>query len=166
MPLTCIVLAAGASRRLGRPKQLVEFEGEPLIVRAERIARAVATTIVVTRPEFAHLVQNAVINEAPEEGMASSIRAGVAACEGDVILMLCDQPLITSTHLYALADAHAPIAATAYAGTLGVPAFFASTFREELLALRGDVGAKSVIAAHRDIVAAVPFEDASVDVDV
>ena len=165
MALTCIVLAAGASRRLGHPKQLVEFEGEPLIVRAARIASAVAPTVVVTRPEFADLVPHAVINEAPDEGIASSIRAGVNACDGDVLLMLCDQPLITSAHLRALVDAHAPIAATAYSGTLGVPALFAAEFRDELLALRGDVGAKKVIEAHRDLVAAVAFERAAVDVD-
>lgn len=165
MPLTCIVLAAGASRRLGHPKQLVEFEGEPLLVRAARLARCVAPTIVVTRHEFAALVPGAIVNESPDEGMASSIRLGVAACDGDVLLMLCDQPLITAEHLRALVEAHAPIAATAYAGTLGVPAFFAKEFRDELLALRGDVGAKRVIERHREVVVGVRFEAAAVDVD-
>jgi molybdenum cofactor cytidylyltransferase len=158
-----IVLAAGFSRRLGHPKQLVEIDGEPLIRRAARIARAVAPTIVVTRREFAF--DDALINEHAEEGMASSIRLGVAACEGDVLLMLCDQPHITSEHLQALIDANAPIAATGYAGVAGVPAFFASEFRDELLALRGDVGAKSIIERHRDVVVRVPLPEAEIDVD-
>jgi len=165
VPLTCIVLAAGFSRRLGHPKQLVEFEGETLLARASRIAREVAPTIVVTRREFAELVPDAIVNEDAEEGIASSIRAGVAACDGDVLLMLCDQPLITAGHLRALVDAHAPIAATAYSGTLGVPAFFAAEFREELLALQGDSGAKSVIERHRGVVVGVVFEGAATDVD-
>lgn len=166
MPLTCIVLAAGFSRRLGYPKQLVQFEGETLLARASRIAREVGRTIVVTRAEFAPLVPDAIVNDEAEEGIASSIRAGVRACDGDVLLMLCDQPRITVEHLRALIDAHAPIAATAYAGTLGVPAFFTAKFREELLALRGDAGAKRVIEAHREVVAGVAFEDAAIDVDV
>lgn len=165
MPLTVIVLAAGASRRLGHPKQLVERDGETLLARASRIAHEVGKTIVVTRREFASLVPDAIVNELPDEGIASSIRLGVAACSGAVLLMLCDQPLISAEHLRKLIDAKAPIAATAYSGTLGVPAFFASEFRDELLALRGDSGAKSVIERHREVVVGVAFEGAAIDVD-
>ena len=164
MPVTIIVLAAGASKRLGHPKQLVVVDGETLLARAYRIAIAVAPTIVVTRREFAF--GNALINEHAEEGMASSIRLGVAACDGDVLLMTCDQPHVTSSHLRALIDADAPIAATAYAGIAGVPAFFSAEFRDELLALRGDVGARSVIERHRDVVVAIPLPEAELDVDV
>ena len=161
-----IVLAAGFSRRRGSPKQLAMFEGETLIARAARIAASVGDAIVVTTPEFATGLQaRVVINDEAEEGMASSIRAGVAACDDDVLIMLCDQPHVTAAHLRALADARAPIAASAYAGTLGVPAYFAREFRAELLALRGDRGAKAIIDAHRELVAAVPFEEGAVDVD-
>lgn len=162
--MTIVILAAGASKRLGHPKQLVEIGGETLLARAYRIASAVAPAIVVTRRELAF--GDAVINEHPEEGMASSIRLGVAACDGDVLLMTCDQPHVTSAHLRALIDAGAPIAATAYAGIAGVPAFFARQFREELLALRGDVGARRVIERHREVVVAIPLPEAELDVDV
>jgi molybdenum cofactor cytidylyltransferase len=162
--VSIIILAAGFSKRLGHPKQLVEIDGETLLARACRIASAVAPTIVVTRREFA--VGDAIVNEHAEEGMASSIRLGVAACDGDVLLMTCDQPHVTSEHLRALIDAHAPIAATAYAGIAGVPAFFAREFREELLALRGDVGARSVIERHREVVVAIPLPEAELDVDL
>lgn len=161
--MTIVILAAGASRRLGRPKQLVEIDGETLLARAHRIASAVAKTIIVTRREFAF--GDAIVNEHGEEGMASSIRLGVAACDGDVLLMTCDQPHVTSEHLRALIDARAPIAATAYAGIAGVPAFFAREFRDELLALRGDVGARSVIERHREVVVAIPLPEAELDVD-
>jgi molybdenum cofactor cytidylyltransferase len=162
--VTIIVLAAGFSRRLGHPKQLVEIDGEPLIRRAHRVASAVAPTIVVTRNEFAF--GDALINEQAGEGMASSIRLGVAACDGDVLLMTCDQPYVTSAHLRALIDANAPIAATAYADVAGVPALFAKEFRGELLALRGDVGARAIIERHREVVVTVPLPEAELDIDV
>jgi molybdenum cofactor cytidylyltransferase len=164
VPVTIIILAAGASRRLGHPKQLVKIDGETLLARAHRIASAVAPTIVVTRQEFAF--GNALINEHPDEGMASSIRLGVQSCDGDVLLMTCDQPHVTSEHLRALIAAHAPIAATAYAGIAGVPAFFAHEFRNELLALHDDIGARSIIEAHRDVVVTIPLPEAEFDVDV
>ena len=169
MSVTCIVLAAGFSRRLGRPKQLLMFEGEPLVVRAARTALRVAPTVVVIPPDDA--IRDAlrgfdlIENRDREEGIASSIRAGLAATEGDVLLTLCDQPHVTSDHLRALIDAYAQLAATSYRGTVGVPAFFAAKFRDELLALRGDVGAKRVIEAHRDELVAIPFEAAGLDVD-
>lgn len=160
-----IVLAAGFSRRRGAPKQWVEIDGETLIHRAARIATEVGEVIVVTTREFADLEFRVVINESADEGMASSIRAGVAACDDDVLITLCDQPHVTADHLRALVSANAPIAATAYSGTIGVPAYFAAEFRDELLALRGDVGAKRIIEAHRDVVKAIPFEAAAIDVD-
>ncbi len=164
MSVTIVVLAAGASKRLGHPKQLVQIDDETLLARAFRIASAVAPTIVVTRREFAF--GEAIVNEHPEEGMASSIRLGVAACDGDVLLMTCDQPHVTSEHLRALIDAGAPIAATAYSGIAGVPAFFARELREELLALQGDVGARNIIEAHRNVVVMIPLPEAELDVDL
>jgi molybdenum cofactor cytidylyltransferase len=172
---TIIVLAAGASKRLGRPKQLLQFDGETLLERAIRIASEVESVIVVVgggqpppavrTAEGGCPPQKLIINPNPEEGIASSIRVGVAATEGDVLLMLCDQPLITADHLRALIAAKSPIAATGYSGISGVPTFFAAKFRDELLALRGDVGAKQLIERHRDELVTIPFDDAALDVD-
>jgi len=158
-----IVLAAGFSRRRGSPKQLVTIDGETLIHRAARIASEVGEVIVVTTPEFP--VPFRMVMNPANDGIASSIRAGVAACDDDVLITLCDQPHVTAEHLRALANANAPIAATAYSGTLGVPAYFAREFRDELLSLSGDQGAKRIIEAHRDVVKAIVFEDAAIDVD-
>jgi molybdenum cofactor cytidylyltransferase len=79
--------------------------------------------------------------------------------------MLCDQPLITIDHVRELIAIDAPIAATGYTGIAGVPAVFAPEFASELLALRGDRGARVVIEAHRDITRVVTFENAAVDID-
>ena len=151
-----IVLAAGFSRRLGRPKQDVVFEGETLLARATRIAREVADDVVVVTREN---------NPHAEEGMASSIRTGVALAGPDarLLITLCDQPLVTAAHLRALLAIDAPVVATGYAGIAGVPAVFAPELVPELLALRGDRGARSIIEQHGARV--VFFEDAAMDVD-
>jgi molybdenum cofactor cytidylyltransferase len=170
--LTAIVLAAGFSRRFGSPKQLFVLDGEPLVHRAARIARDVARTVVVV-PAGAPAIRDAlrdldvtvIENADAAEGVASSIRAGVAACEGDVLLLVCDQPGVDAAHLRALVDADAPLAASGYDGTLGVPAFFSAHYRDELLALRGDAGAKRVLLAHANDAAVLPLRDAA-DLDV
>lgn len=155
--VVAIVLAAGFSTRLGTPKQDVLFDGETLLQRAERLARAVADDVIVVTPQ---------LNPDAAEGIASSIRAGVRlAGDSRILIMLCDQPLITADHLRELVAIDAPIVATGYAGITGVPAVFAPEFASELLALRGDRGARVVIEAHRDVTRVVIFEAAAVDID-
>ncbi|HEX6097216.1 MAG TPA: nucleotidyltransferase family protein [Thermoanaerobaculia bacterium] len=156
MRVVAIVLAAGFSRRLGRPKQSLVFEGETLLDRATRIAREVADDVVVVTREN---------NPGAEEGMASSIRTGVSLAGPDarLLITLCDQPLVTADHLRALIAVDAPIVATGYAGIAGVPAVFAPELVPELLALRGDRGARALIEEHGARV--VFFEEAAVDVD-
>ncbi|HEX2061168.1 MAG TPA: nucleotidyltransferase family protein [Thermoanaerobaculia bacterium] len=155
MRVVAIVLAAGSSSRLGRPKQGLVFEGETLLARATRLAREVADEVVVVTREN---------NPDADEGIASSIGVGVrAAGEARLLILLCDQPRITAEHLRALLAVDAPIVATGYRGIAGVPAVFAPRFIPELLALRGDRGARAVIARHDPHV--IPFEDAAVDID-
>ncbi len=158
MRVVAIVLAAGSSARLGRPKQSIVVDGETLLQRAERVARSVAGEVIVVTEH---------LNPDAAEGIASSIRTGVRLAGDDarILITLCDQPLVTAEHLRALLDIDAPIVATGYAGTAGAPAVFAPSLIPELLALRGDRGARAVIEAHRDIAKVIPFEDAAVDID-
>ena len=155
--VVALVLAAGASRRLGYPKQNVIYEGETLLDRATRIAREVADEVIVVTREN---------NPDADEGMASSIRAGVARAGSDarILITLCDQPRVTAAHLRALIALDAPIVASGYAGIAGVPAVFAPSLIPELLALHGDVGARAIIDRHGAEV--VPFEEAAYDVDL
>ena len=147
MSVVAVILAAGFSTRLGTSKQDIVFEGETLVERAERLARAVADEVIVVTPA---------LNPDAAEGIASSIRAGVrlAGDNARVLIMLCDQPLITIEHLRELLAIDAPIVATGYADIAA-----------ELLALRGDRGARAVIEAHRHVTRVVAFEDAAVDID-
>jgi CTP:molybdopterin cytidylyltransferase MocA len=166
-----IVLAAGASRRLGVPKQLLQVEGTSLVRRAVLAAAATAPSalIVVTgaladvAAEIGDLGVRVVSCTAWNEGLAASLRAGIGALtdEAAALIVLCDQPALGGAHLQALVarwrrDPNAAVA-SAYAGVHGVPAIFPRSWFADLLALRGDVGARELLrrrAARVDTVAA------------
>jgi CTP:molybdopterin cytidylyltransferase MocA len=174
--VTAVVLAAGGSRRLGRPKQLVTIGGEPLVRRVARVAGEVASGVCVVLGARAGEVAAAldgmpvrtVINERWEEGVGSSIACGALAVrEGDSLLLTtCDQPHLSTAHLAALLAAHAAsggVVASRYAGTIGVPAIFPPALRGALAALGGDRGAKALIAAHH--AAAIDWPEGEWDID-
>ena len=169
-PTVAVILAAGGSSRLGRPKQLLDYHGEPLIVHAVRVALGVECdrTLVIwsdAAPPPPLQGVELIENRDWREGISSSIRAAVRAAgeHARLLLTLVDQPLVTAGHLRTLVETNAPIVATGYRGIAGVPAVFGPEFRDELLALRGDRGARAVIEKHGAVV--VPFEAAAIDVD-
>lgn len=183
--IPAIILAAGQSRRLGRPKQLVEFEGEMLLARTIRTAReAGASPIFVVLGANAQLIRDSValapaspvINEAWEEGIASSIRTGLRAAiqsapnSPAILMMTCDQPRITSTHLASLVHAfrnqpEPTIVASAYAGVRGIPAIFPSPTFPQLLALQGDTGARRLLLNPPCPLVESPFQGGEIDID-
>ncbi len=179
--VSAVVLAAGGSTRLGRPKQLLRVGGESLVARAVRAAGgpACSETIVVlgagadaVRAELASLPVRTVVNAGWPTGIASSIRTGLSAVDAAadaVLFVVCDQPALNAGVLDGLVEAFragtAGIVASGYAGTLGVPALFARSYFEELAALRGDTGARSVIRAHSGDVVERPFAGGEEDVD-
>ncbi len=157
-----IVLAAGASTRLGSPKQLVRLGAETLLERAVRIAREAgcAPVVVVLGANAAAVLAACslgdaviVINADWAEGMSASIACGVAAVEGEVdsvILMACDQPSVTPAHLRAL-QATGSMTASAYADRRGIPAFFPAAAFDDLLELHGDQGARALLKSARSV---------------
>ena len=167
------VLAAGRSARMGQPKALIEFGGEPLIRRAVRVALGAGCdrTFVVwgAVPLCAPclgLDATLLFNPQWEEGIAASIRVAAENARGSrLLLMTVDQPLVTSEHLRALLASDAPVVATGYSGIAGIPAVFAPAVLGELLELEGDRGARGVIEAHRRELEVVTLEDAAFDVD-
>ena len=170
MKVLAVVLAAGSSRRLGRPKQLLEFRGRPLVRHAAIVALAAGAAETAVIGPFQDALKGLPVtvlpNDEAEEGISASIRLAVDHARGRHILFtLCDQPLVTSDHLRELMAKKASIVATSYAETVGVPAIFAPELAGELRALSGDVGARAVINAHRPEVVSVRFEAAAVDID-
>jgi molybdenum cofactor cytidylyltransferase len=171
--IVAAVLAAGASVRLGRPKQLLEYRGEPLIRHAVRVAMGAgcSNTLVIVPPNtFVDALQGldvlVVENSDWQKGVSSSIRAAVkAAPDARILFTLCDQPLVTSEHLQDMIKVNAPIVATEYRGITGVPAAFGPQFAAQLSALNGDQGARSIIVAHLDDVVPIRLEEAAVDID-
>jgi CTP:molybdopterin cytidylyltransferase MocA len=185
MPVAAIILAAGESRRLGRPKQLVTWQGETLLNRAIRMATeaTVSPVLVILGAQFeavrASIESPSAIpvhNDHWRQGMGSSIVTGMRAlhvCAPDaagVVLMGCDQPRLTADHLRALlapfASADSPlIVASSYAGVQGVPALFPRDTFAELRSLRGEKGARSVIEQASCPIVAIEFEGGGVDID-
>jgi molybdenum cofactor cytidylyltransferase len=179
-----ILLAAGSSSRLGKPKQLLPYMGQPLIASMVReiMASELEWLIVVLGAE-ADVIQkeingrnlHIVINDGWKEGMASSIRIGIEAAmkvdssiEG-VIFFVSDQPFINASLIHNLVSKHfeggAAIVASAYANTIGIPAFFHHSLFHELLRLQGDSGAKRIMQQHPDLVADVLFPRGNIDID-
>ena len=176
-----LILAAGGSRRLGRPKQLLRWQGRTLLERAVDCARRVVPgrVIVVLGAEAALI--RATLNEdrietvqngAWHEGIASSISVGIEALPASaeaVLILLCDQPLVDSAHLAAMLDAwrNEPnrIVASQYNSTCGVPALFPAMYFERLKALTGDKGAQPLLVEFDRNVAKIPFTRAALDID-
>ncbi|HEY8072635.1 MAG TPA: nucleotidyltransferase family protein [Labilithrix sp.] len=180
MSVVCAVLAAGASRRLGRPKQLVAMDGRPLVRHVvERVRSQAFSALAVVVGAHAREVEAAldgarvaiVANDAWDEGVGSSIRAAVKWARREradaLAIVLADQPRVDAAHLERLVDAWregSPIAASAYGGTRGAPAVFdASTF-DALASLEGDRGAARVVRAERRA-AAVDWPEGAIDID-
>jgi CTP:molybdopterin cytidylyltransferase MocA len=184
MPAAAVVLAAGASQRmasLGKPKQLIQIENEFLIDRAIRLATEAGCVPVIavlgaqseTIKAQANLLAQITVNTAWEEGIASSIRAGVVAAKklaprpDALMIMTCDQPAVTTHHLRALLTAAnaGVIAASVYSGQAGIPAVFPHLYFEELMMLQGDTGAKALLKKHAAAVCGIPLEGGDLDLD-
>jgi molybdenum cofactor cytidylyltransferase len=157
--LGAVVLAAGASLRLGRPKQLVLHEGESLLRRSTRLALSCADPVVVVLPpdpvpflgELEGLDVLPKANPNAAEGPAASLRLGLRSLPpvDGALLLAVDQWALTAQDLTRLvadfaADPTRPAAAR-YAGTLGIPAILPRANFEEALTLRGDRGAKALL---------------------
>jgi molybdenum cofactor cytidylyltransferase len=178
-----ILLAAGSSSRLGRPKQLINYQGKTLIQNAIEAAQySAADDLVVVLGSNSELIQTGIESkEVPvlvhthwEEGMSSSMQCGLrylleASQVEQVILMLCDQPYVSQGLLDQLMfekkASGKGIVACSYVGTVGVPALFDQTYFPELLALQGTEGAKKVILNHHADTFLIDFPLGAIDLD-
>jgi CTP:molybdopterin cytidylyltransferase MocA len=178
-----LVLAAGASRRMGRPKQLLSVGGRPLLEHV--VAQASASRldeILVVLGASADAVRDQVdfgrartlVNPGHAAGMSSSLRVGLAALGADVeraVVILGDQPAVSGELLDELLDLQAgsglPAAALSFGGLLHPPVVLRRELWGDLESLEGDVGCRALIRAKPELVAALPASsDAGHPVDV
>jgi molybdenum cofactor cytidylyltransferase len=179
-----VILAAGASTRMGTPKQLIELHGRPLIIRAVEAALASnAWPVVVVlganaekiRPLLARLPILISENPAWSEGMASSIRTGVTTIQqfsrslDAVVFALCDQPAFTTDVIRQLVQTHHDtgrgIVAAHYSGRNGAPALFLREHFHTLSVLTGEEGARNLLNGDPAAIATVNLPGLAVDLD-
>lgn len=180
-----ILLAAGVSARMGRPKQLLDWGGRPMIrhVAEQALASRLAGLVVVTGAEATasraaltglggpvHTVEN------PDyaAGQAVSLRAGLAvlpASTAAALVLLVDQPFVTPGLINTILTAYetGPTALAIvprYQGRRGNPVLLTAALFPELAALEGDVGARPILERHADRVRWLDVDDPAVVADV
>lgn len=179
-----VILAAGASTRMGQPKQLLPLEGKPLVVRAVEAALASPAWPVVVvlganaaaiRPVLAKHPVLIAESSAWAEGMAASIRAGVTTLQQfsrslqGVVVALCDQPAFSADVIQRLVDAYqasgAGIVAAHYRGRNAAPALFLREHFAALTALTGEEGARHLLNESGFKIATVDLPELATDLD-
>lgn len=180
--VAAIVLAAGASTRMGQSKQLLPVGGQPMVrkVTAAACESELAQVVVVVgahadavRLALTGLPVDIVFNDSWAEGMSTSMRAGLSALTSGiqaVLIVLADQPGLTPDLLDTLVARYhasrAAIVAPFYQGQRGNPVLFDRSLLGELKATRGDQGGRMLILQHERDVERVEVDDPSVLLDV
>ena len=179
-----IILAAGASTRMGHVKQLLPWKGSTLLQHAidEVLSSEIDETVVVLGANKRLIEEqtnlsgvDSVFNAKWEEGMASSIVTGLkhllskAPEIGAVLIVLCDQPLLDKNNYNRLIKKiitnKNKIISSSYSDQLGVPVVFDKRFFSDLLKLRGEQGAKKLLATYNSEVIGVEAGDKAIDLD-
>jgi molybdenum cofactor cytidylyltransferase len=186
MRISTLILAAGSSSRLGRPKQILRFEGQTLIERIAQVALEVTDYVLVVlganeaeiSPHLELLLSthpkqfDSVINSKWKDGIGSTLSFGVqklAEASDAILILLSDQPFVDEVLLRKIlqgfAENKSPIVACSYANQLGVPILIGKQFFEELILLQRDKGAKEILNKHIGKVLSIDFPDGILDVD-
>ncbi|MDD1621262.1 MAG: nucleotidyltransferase family protein [Methylococcaceae bacterium] len=176
-----VILAAGASTRMGSPKQLLVWENRTLLEHAVLNARSLLQErCVVVLGAHAEAIQasinlngaSVIVNPHWQEGIASSIRAGIRALPASAnsaVILLCDQPLIGAEQIRTLLNGWqnepSRIVASYYRDGAGVPAVFPTEFFGELLNLEGDRGAKKLLMKFDESLLKIALPEAALDID-
>lgn len=179
-----VIIAAGESKRLGAPKQLLVIQDDTMLNRLIKMVNkalglpiylVLGANAVLIKSQLPDVNVNIVENKDWQEGMGSSIRTGVQAVVDSaenfngVLILVCDQPYVTEVSLQSLiqlqAEKRSPIAASFYANIAGTPAIFHQSVFPELLALKEDQGAKRIMLAREQELAKLQFDKGVLDID-
>lgn len=176
MPIVAIVPAAGLSSRMGGPNKLLMPWGDGTVVGSvvAALIKSGLEVVVVTGRDASHVAEAVdcptVFNPAFAEGLGGSIAAGAGAAPSadGYLIALGDMPEVSPRVIRALMEAFASkddILAPVYESGQGHPVLFGAAYFEELCALKGDVGARSILAAHRDRLRLIPVDGELQDLD-
>lgn len=178
-----IILAAGNSSRLGRPKQLLKFEGKTLLQHVCNEAKLAGLNpiIVVTGANQEEILKipfssdvNIIFNQDWKKGMSTSISSGLKALENtvqieNIIISVCDQPFLSAeifTNLWIKKNnSNKGIIASSYSGILGTPVLFNKIYINNLMQLTGNDGAKNLLNTFKHDVEEVSFLKGNIDID-
>jgi molybdenum cofactor cytidylyltransferase len=177
--MTAILLAAGAGKRFGSQKLLARLpDGRYVVEAAAKNLLAGAGHVIAVTGRDDRLMKalddcgcQVVVNIEAEQGMGSSIAAGVRASADAAVWLIAlgDMPYIqpeTIASVLKALDGATGIVIPTFGGQRGHPVAFAGAFGSELIALQGDNGARRVVAAHADQVKLLPVDDAGVLMDI
>ena len=182
--ISAILLAAGESKRMGRPKQLLEWQGKTLIERSlESLSNSAADEIILVLGHEADRIKETLtalpikiaINPDYKQGMASSLRRGLLAMDPGseaFLVLLADQPGIgpeiinTLIRAFQQADPKRGIVRPVYRGRPGHPVLIGVQYRNEALELRGDVGARRILMNHPEDILEIAVETDAVLKDI
>lgn len=185
MPIGVIILAAGASSRMGKPKQVLEIEkGKSLLRKAVETAletplRPVVVVVGAHKrevvPELKGLPVTIIDNAKWEEGLSSSVKMGLAGAYmmdkqlSGVVVLVTDQPAISPVLIEYMVKRYEESGKKAvvcrYADTWGVPALIGPDFFAELTHLTGDSGARQVLEKYEKELDFVDFENGKIDIN-
>ena len=175
-----ILLAAGSSTRLGRPKQLLKFEEQTLLERSiSSILKSQIDEFVIVLGGNAQEIQaqvdlsnfSLIVNHDWELGMSCSMKLGLTYLISkyaidQVVIILCDQPFVNEWLINEIiTKKENGIVACSYGDTVGVPALFDSKHFGELLTLQNKEGAKKIILRHLHQCDLIKFDLGSIDID-
>lgn len=183
MSTAILLLAAGASSRMGQPKMFLTYKGSSLLQHAVQAATTVSPHCFVVAGALAWEIAielrddpvRVIHHTGWEQGIGSSIATGVTSILNsklkptNIIITVCDQPFIDSTLLQQLIDQKTQggksIVACAYQDTMGTPVLFDQAYFPALQALTGQQGAKKILQEHADAVDTIPFPNGAFDID-
>ncbi len=179
-----VILAAGASTRMGRPKQLLPLNGQPLLLHTvdEALSTSVSNVVVVLGSDpdtYQDLLETypvrVVVNDAWQNGIGSSIKSGLTAIQKrmkdvDAVLFLVgDQPAISFEYLCRMINMYhnssMNLIASGYAGTYGVPALFGREFFDDIMNIQDSDGAKAVLRKNESVLNIIDCPEGAVDID-
>jgi molybdenum cofactor cytidylyltransferase len=180
MHVTAVLLAAGSSRRFKADKLMAPYRGRALFLHALDAlvsTTLIAETILVVTPRFTPPGGlgrcRVVVNPDHDEGMGSSLRAGIFAAPLDAeafVIAMADMPALTPDLIGSLIDyaekSPKGIITPVYKGQRGHPVVIKAHLRSLLLGIEGDVGAREIIERHPETVGFFETDDPAVVFDV